>query len=120
MTKGKSTKKHYEQRKLKCVRELEALKDIRNKILALQERYIEFQDVSENNDSYIPLVSASANEITCEKVQEGPSNIESRNAVNAWAIDNDEGNIQQEEMVYDKSDKAKDNNDTNPYPRDRQ
>ncbi|CAG8850403.1 12836_t:CDS:1, partial [Gigaspora margarita] len=39
---------------------------------------------------------------------------------NPWAIDNKEGNIPQEEMVYNNSNKAKGNNDTNPYPKDRQ
>ncbi|CAG8691708.1 37434_t:CDS:2 [Gigaspora margarita] len=77
----------------KVEQELKALKDITNKILASQEKYIKFQDVSENNDSFIPIVSASVEETTCEEVQKGPSNIEFKNAGNTWAINNDEGNI---------------------------
>ncbi|KAF0389161.1 hypothetical protein F8M41_010964 [Gigaspora margarita] len=84
----------------KVEQELEALKDITNKILAPQERYIEFQNVSKNNDSSIPIISASVDKTTYEEVQEGEH--------------------LQEEMVYDNSDKAKDNNDANLYSRDRQ
>ncbi|KAF0353581.1 hypothetical protein F8M41_015147 [Gigaspora margarita] len=62
----------------KVEQELEVLKNITNKILAPRKDTL----ISENNDSSTPIVSASVDETTCEEVQEGPSNIEFKNAKN--------------------------------------
>ncbi|CAG8838991.1 42626_t:CDS:2, partial [Gigaspora margarita] len=61
LDKGLSCDKKVEQ-------ELEVLKNITNKILAPRKDTL----ISENNDSSTPIVSASVDETTCKKVQEGP------------------------------------------------